>query len=178
LVADELFSPPNLSDINKITQNITKIDENFSHINNRLSKNMYQLIGSNSVMGTNALDYRAYTLNMTDILNYTSANIMFKADRYYTVSMDTCISDVSDIRILTARGEFFSNLQRIFRGNLFQYKVIGTTNSCTLTGNADIVTFDSDQNSITVTVEIIQFIRNPSDKPVLLTSRVNILEIG
>jgi hypothetical protein len=138
--ADDLSTPTNLSDLNTLQSaimvNITKIDEIFSHINNKLSKSVYQLIGSNSVMGTNALDYRAYTLNMTTILlNNTSSDVMFKAGRYYTIAIDTSIIDVSDIRILQSRVEIFSNLQKIFRGNMLQYKVIGTTNSFTLTGN-------------------------------------------
>jgi hypothetical protein len=175
---DELTSSPNLSDIHTLQENKTKIDDNFSHINNKLSKSVYSFTGSSSVLGTNALDYKAYTLNMTILLNNTSSDIMFKKGSYYSIGIDTTIIDVLDIRILQCRVEIFSNLVRIFRGNLFQYKVLGTTNSCTLCGIADIVVFENDYSSVTCNIEIIQFVRNASDKPILLNSRLNIIEIG
>jgi hypothetical protein len=178
ITADDLSKPTSLSDLNTLQENITKIDANFSHIATKLTKSIYQLTGSNSVLGTNSLDYRSYTLNMTEILNNTSNNIILKAGSYYSIGIDTTIQDVSDIRILQSRVEIFSNLQRIFRGNVLQYKVLGTTNSCTLSGIADIVVFDIDQTSITCNIEIIQFIKNPIDKPILLNSRLNIIEIG
>jgi hypothetical protein len=188
--ADELFSPPKLSDINTlqsaITVNFTKIDENFSHvtnridtINNRVSKSVYVFTGSSSNLGTNVLEYKAYTLNMLPIFNSNNTStIQIKAGRLYTVSMDTTILDVSDIRILTARVEIFSNLQRIYRANTYQLKNVGTTTSFTLSGIPDVMTFNTDQNSITCTLEIIQFVRNPTGSSVILSSRVNILEVG
>jgi hypothetical protein len=74
---DELTSAPNLSDLNTLQENITKIDANFSHINNKLTKSVYQFTGVSNFMGNNSLDYKAYTLNMTILLNNTSSDIMF-----------------------------------------------------------------------------------------------------